>query len=42
MSGGVGPNEIQVVALHDWFAVNELITYEALGSALKAAPARAS
>jgi acetyl-CoA acetyltransferase len=28
---GIGPNEIQVVELHDCFAHNELITYEALG-----------
>ncbi|KPG02018.1 lipid-transfer protein [Rhodopseudomonas sp. AAP120] len=28
---GVGPNDIDVVELHDCFAHNELITYEALG-----------
>ena len=28
---GIGPDEIQVVELHDCFAQNELITYEALG-----------
>ena len=28
---GVGPEEIDVVELHDCFTVNELITYEALG-----------
>jgi len=28
---GVGPEDIQVVELHDCFAPNELITYEALG-----------
>jgi sterol carrier protein 2 len=28
---GIGPNEIKVVELHDCFAQNELITYEALG-----------
>ena len=28
---GVGPEEIDVVELHDCFAQNELITYEALG-----------
>ena len=28
---GVGPSEIKVVELHDCFAQNELITYEALG-----------
>jgi len=28
---GVGPHEIDVVELHDCFAQNELITYEALG-----------
>lgn len=29
--GGVGPADIDVVELHDCFAANELITYEALG-----------
>jgi sterol carrier protein 2 len=28
---GIGPEDIQVVELHDCFAQNELITYEALG-----------
>ena len=28
---GIGPSEIKVVELHDCFAQNELITYEALG-----------
>jgi acetyl-CoA acetyltransferase len=28
---GVGPGEVDVVELHDCFAQNELITYEALG-----------
>lgn len=28
---GVGPNDIQVVELHDCFSANELISYEALG-----------
>ena len=28
---GIGPGEVQVVELHDCFAHNELITYEALG-----------
>ena len=28
---GIGPDEIRVVELHDCFAQNELITYEALG-----------
>ena len=28
---GVGPEDIDVVELHDCFTVNELITYEALG-----------
>ncbi len=28
---GVGPDEVQVVELHDCFTANELITYEALG-----------
>ncbi|MBB1090111.1 lipid-transfer protein [Rhodopseudomonas palustris] len=30
-AAGVGPNDIDVVELHDCFAHNELITYEALG-----------
>ena len=30
-SAGVGPEDVQVVELHDCFAPNELITYEALG-----------
>jgi sterol carrier protein 2 len=28
---GVGPDDVDVVELHDCFAANELITYEALG-----------
>lgn len=28
---GYGPNDIQVIELHDCFSPNELITYEALG-----------
>ena len=28
---GIGPNQVDVVELHDCFAQNELITYEALG-----------
>lgn len=28
---GVGPDEVQVVELHDCFTANELVTYEALG-----------
>jgi acetyl-CoA acetyltransferase len=28
---GIGPEDVQVVELHDCFAHNELITYEALG-----------
>ena len=28
---GVGPEDIQVVELHDCFTANELLTYEALG-----------
>lgn len=28
---GVGPDQVQVVELHDCFSANELITYEALG-----------
>jgi acetyl-CoA acetyltransferase len=30
-SAGVGPRDLDVVELHDCFAHNELITYEALG-----------
>jgi len=30
-SAGIGPNEVQVVELHDCFAHNELLSYEALG-----------
>jgi acetyl-CoA acetyltransferase len=29
---GVGPEEVDVVELHDCFSTNELITYEALVS----------
>jgi len=32
---GLGPNDVQVVELHDCFAANELITYEGLGLAKK-------
>jgi len=28
---GLGPNDVQVIELHDCFSANELITYEALG-----------
>jgi sterol carrier protein 2 len=28
---GLGPNDVQVVELHDCFSANELLTYEALG-----------
>jgi len=30
-AAGIGPDEVQVVELHDCFAQNELISYEALG-----------
>ena len=30
-AGGIGPDDIDVVELHDCFTTNELITYEALG-----------
>ncbi|MEI7469817.1 MAG: lipid-transfer protein, partial [Chloroflexota bacterium] len=30
---GIGPNDLDVVELHDCFTANELITYEALGLA---------
>lgn len=32
-SAGIGPEDVDVVELHDCFATNELITYEALGLA---------
>ena len=32
-TAGVGPEDVQVVELHDCFTANELITYEALGLA---------
>ena len=28
---GIGPEDVQVVELHDCFTANELLTYEALG-----------
>jgi acetyl-CoA acetyltransferase len=30
-AAGIGPEDVQVVELHDCFTANELITYEALG-----------
>lgn len=30
-ASGIGPEDIQVIELHDCFTVNELLTYEALG-----------
>ena len=30
-AAGIGPEDLQVVELHDCFTVNELLTYEALG-----------
>ena len=30
---GIGPDEVDVIELHDCFSANELITYEALGIA---------
>jgi acetyl-CoA acetyltransferase len=30
---GIGPENVQVIELHDCFSANELITYEALGLA---------
>jgi acetyl-CoA acetyltransferase len=30
-SAGVGPEDVQVVELHDCFTANELLTYEAIG-----------
>jgi len=30
-AAGIGPGDVQVIELHDCFAQNELITYEALG-----------
>ena len=28
---GIGPEQVDVIELHDCFSANELITYEALG-----------
>jgi len=30
-NSGIGPDEVDVVELHDCFTCNELITYEGLG-----------
>jgi acetyl-CoA acetyltransferase len=32
-SAGIGPEDVDVVELHDCFTANELVTYEALGLA---------
>jgi acetyl-CoA acetyltransferase len=32
-ASGIGPDDIQVIELHDCFSVNEILTYEALGLA---------
>lgn len=32
-ASGIGPDDIQVIELHDCFSVNEILTYEALGMA---------
>ncbi len=32
-ASGIGPEDIQVIELHDCFSVNEILTYEALGLA---------
>jgi hypothetical protein len=37
-AAGIGPGDVDVVELHDCFAQNELITYEALGLCPKARP----
>ncbi len=39
---GLGPENAQVIELHDCFSANELITYEALGLARSARPANSS
>ena len=39
-AAGIGPDEVDVVELHDCFTVNELITYEALGLAKEGEGAR--
>ena len=31
---GVGPNDVDVVELHDCFTANELVTYEEMGTLL--------
>jgi len=31
LSAGLGPQDVDVIELHDCFSANELITYEALG-----------
>ena len=42
-AAGIGPQDIDVVELHDCFAQNELISYEALGLCpLRAAPRNSS
>jgi len=33
---GIGPDDLDVVELHDCFAQNELLTYEALGGPVRA------
>ncbi len=33
LEGGIGPEDIDVIELHDCFTANELLTYEALGLA---------
>src|SRR5262249_25089200 len=32
-ASGMGPDDVQVIELHDCFSVNEILTYEALGLA---------
>lgn len=32
-ASGIGPDDVQVIELHDCFSVNEILTYEALGLA---------
>jgi sterol carrier protein 2 len=39
---GIGPEDVDVVELHDCFTANELITYEALGLTRRARPSASS
>jgi thiolase-like protein len=35
---GIGPDDVDVVELHDYFTTNELLTYEALGLSKEGEP----